>query len=80
MDDLAYIGRKHQYMAPCTDATSTLYWHYKHLVLALQSILYRRYKHIVVSVQNAFRCTANAVVLIHWWQSGVGEQLSKGRF
>ena len=40
MDEFAYIGRKHQYIAPCTDATSILYWHYKHLVLALQSILY----------------------------------------
>ena len=61
MDEFAYIGRKHQYIAPCTDATSILYWHYKHLV---------------VSVQNVFRCTANVVVLIHCWQSGVGEQLS----
>ena len=26
--------------ASCTGTTSTLYWHYKHLVLALQSILY----------------------------------------
>ena len=63
--------------APCTDATSILYRRYKHLVLALQSILYWRYKHLVVSVQNVFRCTANVVVLIHCWQSGVGEQLSK---
>gem|GEM_PF-1474587 len=83
MDEFAYIGRKHQYIAPCTDTTSTLYRHYKHLVQALQasctgttSILYRRYKHLVVSVQNVFRCTANAVVLIHCWQSGVCGQCS----
>ena len=51
MDEFAYIGRKHQYIAPCTDATSILYWHYKHLVLTLQasctdttSILYWHYK------------------------------------
>jgi len=37
MDEFAYIGRKHQYIAPCTGATSTLYWRYKHLVLALQA-------------------------------------------
>ena len=37
MDEFAYIGRKHQYIAPCTDTTSILYWHYKHLVLALQA-------------------------------------------
>ena len=63
--------------APCTGTTSILYRRYKHLVLALQSILYWRYKHLVVSVQNVFRCTANVVVLIHCWQSRVGEQLSK---
>ena len=57
--------------ASCTGTTSTLYWHYKRLVLALQSILYSCYKVLVVSVQIAFRCTANAVVLIHGWQSGV---------
>ena len=69
MDEFAYIGRKHQYIAPCTDATSILYWHYKHLVLTLQascSVCAKR-----------FCCTANVVVLIHCWQSGVAEQLSK---
>ena len=51
--------------APCTGATSILYSRYKHLVLTLQSILYWCYKVFVVCVQITFRCTANAVVLIH---------------
>ena len=58
MDEFAYIGRKHQYIAPCTDATSILYWNYKHLVQALQasctgttSILYWHYKHLVLTLQ-----------------------------
>ena len=51
--------------APCTGTTSILYWHYKCLVLALQGILYWCYKVLVVCVQITFRCTANAVVLIH---------------
>ena len=63
--------------APCTGTTSTLYWHYKQLVLVLQSILYSCYKGLVESVQITFRCAANAVALIHGWQSGVCEQLSK---
>ena len=66
--------------ASCTGTTSSLYWHYKHLVLALQGILYWHYKHLVLALQGilywhykvlvvcvliTFRCTANAVVLIH---------------
>ena len=51
--------------ASCTGTTSSLYWHYKHLVLALQGILYWHYKVLVVCVLITFRCTANAVVLIH---------------
>ena len=80
MDEFAYIGRKHQYIAPCTDTTSILYWHYKHLVLTLQASCTDTTKHLVVSVQNVFRCTANVVVLIHCWQSEVCEQRSTINF
>ena len=55
-----------------TSVHSTLYSPYKHLVLVLQafctgatSTLYWHYKVLVVCVQITFRCTANAVVLIH---------------
>ena len=46
--------------APCTVATSTLYSHYKHLVLSLQSILYSRCTVFGVSVRSTFCNTANA--------------------
>ena len=39
MDEFAYIGRKHQYIAPCTDTTSILYWHYKASCTDATSIL-----------------------------------------
>ena len=51
MDEFAYIGRKHQYIAPCTDATSILYWHYKHLVQALQASCTGTTKHLVLTLQ-----------------------------
>jgi len=37
MGRFAHVERKHQYIAACTRTTSTLYWYYKHFVLALQS-------------------------------------------
>ena len=67
------ISTKHLVLAlqaPCTGTTSFLYWHYKHLVLMLRSILYWRYKYLVASLQNAFRSSANAVVLAHWYVVG----------
>ena len=51
MDEFAYIGRKHQYIAPCTDTTSILYWHYKHLVLALQAPCTGTTKYLVLALQ-----------------------------
>ena len=60
----------------CTDTTRCLYWHYKVLVLILQSVLYGHYKALVV-VHKVSYSIANATLLIRWWQSEVYKQLSK---
>ena len=63
---ILYYGQ----ICPCraqASVHSSLYSHYKHLVLALQapctgttSILYRRYKHLVLALQSACSvCTNN---------------------
>ena len=59
--EFAYIGRKHQYTAPCTDTTSGLYWRYKSLVLILQACCTDTTKYLVLTLQAA--CTANSMCL-----------------
>ena len=56
----AHIGRKHQYTAPCTGTTSILYWHYKHLVLALQASCTRATKYLVLTLQSACSVCTNS--------------------
>ena len=59
----ASISTKHLVLvlqAPCTNTTSTLYRHYKHLVPTLQSTLYWHYKVLVAAAQKTFRNTASA--------------------
>ena len=63
MDEFAYIGRKHQYIAPCTGATSILYWHYKHLVLTLQTPCTGTTKYLVLALQAS--CTDTTSIL-YW--------------
>lgn len=57
------ISTKHLVLvlqASCTNTTSTLYRHYKHLVPTLQRTLYWHYKVLVATVQKIFRSTASA--------------------
>ena len=48
MGEFAHIGRKHRYKPLCTGATSTLYGHYKHLVLILQASCTDATKYLVL--------------------------------
>ena len=59
--EFAYIGRKHQYTAPCTGTTSGLYWCYKSLVLILQAPCTDATKYLVLTLQVA--CTAGTKCL-----------------
>ena len=59
--EFAYIGRKHQYTAPCTGTTSGLYWCYKSLVLILQAPCTDATKYLVLTLQAA--CTVNTMCL-----------------
>ena len=59
--EFAYIGRKHQYTAPCTGTTSGLYWCYKRLVLILQVPCTDTTKYLVQTLQAA--CTATTKCL-----------------
>jgi len=53
-------GAKHQYIAACTRPTSTLYWYYKQLVLALQVPCTDATKYLVLALQSACSvCTNN---------------------
>ena len=49
--EFAYIGRKHQYTAPCTGTTSILYSRYKRLVLALQASCTHTTGYLVLMLQ-----------------------------
>jgi len=60
MVQFAHIGRKHQYTAPCIRPTSTLYWHYKRLVLALQVPCIGTTRYLVLALQSVCSvCTNN---------------------
>ena len=63
----ASISTKHLVLvlqAPCTNTTSTLYRHYKHLVPTLQRTLYWHYKVLVATVQKIFAALQVHVVQI----------------